>query len=151
MTHQTDTSADIAEIGRLLAAHAGALHDKDIDAALALVSEEVLTFDLAPPLLSRGAHAYRRNLEDWFPTWDGPIDFEQTDLKITIGGDVAFTTSLTRMGGVKVSEGSLYLWVRATIGLQKIAGRWTVTHEHISTPFYMDGSLKAAVDLTPES
>jgi PhnB protein len=151
MTRQTDTTADIAEIGRLLAAHAGALHDKDIDAALALVSKDVLSFDLAPPLLSRGAQAYRRNLEDWFPTWDGPIDFEQTDLKITVGDAVAFTTSLTRMGGIKLGEGSVYLWVRATLGLRKIGGRWRVVHEHVSTPFYMDGSLKAAVDLTPES
>jgi ketosteroid isomerase-like protein len=28
-------------------------------------------------------------------------------------------------------------------------GAWQIVHEHISTPFYMDGSLKAAVDLTP--
>ena len=148
---QTDTSADAAEIRQLLADHAGALHDKNVDAALALVSEDVLSFDLAPPLGSRGASAYRRNLQDWFPTWDGPIDFDQTGLEITVGGDVAFTTSLTRMGGVKVGEGSLYLWVRASLGLRKIDGRWTVTHEHISVPFYMDGSLKAGVDLTPES
>jgi hypothetical protein len=29
------------------------------------------------------------------------------------------------------------------------AGRWTVTHEQVSVPFYMDGSVKAAVDLKP--
>jgi len=41
------------------------------------------------------------------------------------------------------------LWFRATDGLRKVDGRWQVTHEHNSTPFYMDGSLKAAVDLEP--
>jgi hypothetical protein len=29
------------------------------------------------------------------------------------------------------------------------AGRWMVTHEHVSVPIYMDGSVKAAVDLKP--
>jgi hypothetical protein len=27
--------------------------------------------------------------------------------------------------------------------------RWMATHEHVSVPFYMDGSVKAAVDLKP--
>ena len=28
-------------------------------------------------------------------------------------------------------------------------GRWTVIHEHVSVPFYMDGSERAALDLKP--
>lgn len=44
--------------------------------------------------------------------------------------------------------GTHHLWVRVTAGLRKIKGRWIVVHEHVSTPFYMDGSLRAAVDLT---
>jgi hypothetical protein len=35
------------------------------------------------------------------------------------------------------------------IGLCKIGGEWRITHEHNSTPFYMDGSDKAALDLQP--
>ena len=27
--------------------------------------------------------------------------------------------------------------------------RWMATHEHVSVPFYMEGSVKAAVDLKP--
>ncbi|HEX4764804.1 MAG TPA: nuclear transport factor 2 family protein [Lichenihabitans sp.] len=41
------------------------------------------------------------------------------------------------------------LWARQTIGLERRDGRWTIVHEHTSTPFYMDGSLRAAVDLVP--
>jgi ketosteroid isomerase-like protein len=39
--------------------------------------------------------------------------------------------------------------VRGTVGLRRIDGRWKITHEHASVPFYMDGSYKAAVDLQP--
>jgi ketosteroid isomerase-like protein len=37
----------------------------------------------------------------------------------------------------------------AAIGLRKIGGEWLIAHEHDSTPFYMDGSDKAALDLHP--
>ena len=30
-----------------------------------------------------------------------------------------------------------------------IGGVWRITHEHHPTPFYMDGSDKAALDLQP--
>ena len=40
-------------------------------------------------------------------------------------------------------------WIRLTLCFRKIGGVWKVTHEHTSVPFTMDGSLKAAVDLTP--
>jgi ketosteroid isomerase-like protein len=39
--------------------------------------------------------------------------------------------------------------VRATICYRKIDGKWMVTHEHVSVPFYMDGTYRAAVDLKP--
>jgi ketosteroid isomerase-like protein len=39
--------------------------------------------------------------------------------------------------------------VRVTVCFRKIAGKWKVVHEHVSVPFYMDGSFKAAVDLKP--
>jgi PhnB protein len=39
--------------------------------------------------------------------------------------------------------------VRATVGLRKIDGKWSIVHEHLSVPFYMDGSYRAAVDLKP--
>jgi ketosteroid isomerase-like protein len=36
-----------------------------------------------------------------------------------------------------------------TLCLTKVDGAWLIEHEHTSTPFYMDGSFRAAVDLTP--
>jgi hypothetical protein len=36
-----------------------------------------------------------------------------------------------------------------TLGLSKAGGPWLITHEHVSTPFYMDGSFRTATDLEP--
>jgi PhnB protein len=144
------TNDDVPEIRRLLTAQAAALHDKDVEAVMANVSEDILCFNMAPPLGTRGAAVYRRNLEMWFSTWDGPIDHYHSDLEISVGGDVAFATAYQRIGGAKKGGGAHGLWGRLTVGLRKIEGRWTVVHEHVSTPFYMDGSLRAAVDLIPD-
>ncbi len=134
---------DETEIRRVVDAWIKGLHDKDVDAVMAHAAPDILSFDLAPPLASRGAERYRKNLEAWFPTWDGPIDFEPRDLEITAGDDVAFCTSLNRIGGAKTDGQQSAIWVRVTACLRKLDSRWKVAHEHISTPFYMDGSLKA--------
>ena len=146
----TNRKADEAEIRRIISAWIMGLRTKDVDAVMAHAAPDILSFDLAPPLASRGAETYRKNLQAWFPTFDGPIVFEPRELEITVGGDVAFSTSLNRIGGSKTSGEQTHVWVRVTAGFRKIDGRWMVTHEHVSTPFYMDGSYKAAVDLSPD-
>jgi ketosteroid isomerase-like protein len=146
----THSRADEAEIRRIIQAWMTGLRTKNVDAVMEHAAPDILSFDLAPPLASRGAERYRKNLEAWFPTWDGPIDTQARDLHITVGGDVAFSTSLNRIGGTKKDGEQTNIWVRVTAGFRKIDGRWLVTHEHVSTPFYMDGSLKAAIDLRPE-
>ena len=121
-----------------------------MEGALACFAPDVLTFDLAPPLQHAGREVIRKGLEDWFSTWDGPIGLEIRDLRVTADGRVAYCTSLQRMSGTKVDGETPHLWCRSTMCLQKIDGTWRIAHEHTSTPFYMDGSNKAALDLTPE-
>jgi ketosteroid isomerase-like protein len=54
-----------------------------------------------------------------------------------------------RISGTKIDGEHNDVWTRLTVGLRKIDGAWQVTHEHMSVPFYMDGSYRAAVDLKP--
>ncbi|MDQ4102186.1 MAG: nuclear transport factor 2 family protein [Actinomycetota bacterium] len=69
---------------------------------------------------------------------------------MTVGRDVAFCHSLDRLSATPhgAPEG-FELWFRVTICLRKIEDTWLITHEHNSTPFYMDGLFAAAVDLQP--
>jgi ketosteroid isomerase-like protein len=73
------------------------------------------------------------------------------DLSITAGDDVAFCRSLNRISGTRTDGEQTDVWGRATVCYRKIDGKWMVTHEHVSVPFYMDDSNKAAVDLKPET
>jgi uncharacterized protein (TIGR02246 family) len=149
METSSGTSTDEARIRQLLDDRARALHAKDAAGVASVYAPDVMWFDLAPPLRYVGAETYRHSLEAWFATWKGPIGYETRDLSIVIGGDVAFCHGLSRLSGQRTDGAETDVWVRGTLCLQKIDGRWAITHEHFSVPFYMDGSFRAAVDLTP--
>lgn len=147
----TAARTDETEIRALIQSWTEALRAKDVARVVSHYTPDLLAFDLAPPLAGRGTEPYRRGLETWFPTWRGGIGLEITDLKIRIGGDVAWSTSLNHLTGTRTNGEATDVWVRATVGFVKSGGRWRVAHEHVSVPFYMDGSYRAAVDLKPSN
>ena len=149
MATENKKNKEEALIRALINEFVEAVRVKNVDKIMALHAPNILLFDLAPPLQYGGADAYRKNWEEWFPTIEGPVGFEVHDLKITVGDGVAFSHSLNRLSGLKKNEVKFDLWVRATIGFEIVDGKWVSTHEHISVPFYMDGSFRAAVDLKP--
>ena len=144
---QRETLAEHDRIRAVIEGAWRALGAKDVEATLEHYAPGFLHYSLAPPLRSDSPDA--RALAGWFATWRGPIGHEHRDLEIAASGDVAFCTSLNRMNGTKTDGEQVDLWFRATVGLRKIDGRWRITHEHESVPFYMDGSYRAAVDLKP--
>ena len=122
---------------------------KDVDAVMSHYAPDILLFDLTPPLQYAGGDAYRKNWEEWFATWQGQIGYEIKNLSITVSDDVAFRHNLNRISGTRTSGEKTDVWVRMTACYRKINGKWLIMHEHVSVPFYMDGSYKAAVDLKP--
>jgi ketosteroid isomerase-like protein len=80
---------------------------------------EVLACDPAP------LEARAFDLEKWFATWPGSAEREMRYLNILRDEGVAWCHSLNRVGSD--------LWVRATVGLQKVEGRWQITREHLAT------------------
>jgi len=145
----TDTTEDEAAIRALVDDMRRALHERDAEAMVARFAPDVLVYDLAPPLSSRGAEVQRENLQAWLATKTGPIGYEVRDLRIEVGGAVAFSTGLARMQATGVDGDTAELWLRATSCYRKREGRWEIAHHHESVPFHMDGSLRAAVDLQP--
>ena len=147
MPTENAKARDEAQIRALVDDWAEALRAKDVDRVMAHYARHSVTFDLAPPLISTGADA--EGLQAWFSTWPGPLSYEIRDLNITAGDDVAFCHSLNRLSGTKTDGEKVEIWFRQTLCLRKIDGEWRITHQHESVPFYMDGSYRAAVDLTP--
>jgi PhnB protein len=146
MTNTDVRDNDVVALRALIDDWAEAMRAKDADRAMAHCAADVVTFDLAPPLVSS---VNAKDLEAWFATWQGPLGYEVRDLKIGAGEDVAFCHSLNRLSGTKTDGEKADVWFRQTLCFRKIRGDWRIAHQHESVPFYMDGSYRAAVDLKP--
>jgi PhnB protein len=147
MTQQSDEVA----IGAALEVRARAIRAKDADATISCYGPEPVRYDLAPPLATVGGQARDRgDLIAWFDTWRGPIRYDLSNFSIAVGGDLGFAYGFVEIGGAKQDRPAAHtIWVRQTVCLRKLGDAWKIVHEHTSTPFYMDGSQKAAVDLAP--
>jgi ketosteroid isomerase-like protein len=124
-----------------------AMRDGDADRIAARYTADAVSFTLAPPLRQpEGAAADPAGVVAWIAGQGGTVDYRVTELRVSVGGDVAFAHSLNRMAD---GRGVFELWFRATYGLRRTSDGWRIAHEHQSTPFYMDGSFAAALDLKP--
>jgi ketosteroid isomerase-like protein len=150
MLMTADTATTVQQIRALLSDRAAAITAKDAHRAVAHYGPEVVSFTLAPPLRYSGDEVRDpAGMEGWFQTWAGPIGYDIGEPVIEAGDDVAFCHGLTHMSGTKTDGVQVDLWFRSTVGLRRTAAGWQITHEHDSTPFYMDGSGRAATDLRP--
>jgi PhnB protein len=140
---------DEGEIRELIERRAEALRTKRAADFLICHADDMVKFDLAPPLRAIGAAALdKQRLEAWLATWEGRIGYENSELQVEASADLAFCHALLRVSGVKTDGTRHDIWTRQTLGLRKRNGAWKVVHDHISVPFYMDGSVRAAIDLT---
>ncbi len=147
MTEIIGNHDEAEAIGMVLASWAAALGSKDAAGVVEHLSDYIVSFTLAAPLAHKGKGA--GGLESWFSTWDGPIGGDAVDVRLTVGGTVAFWTGLVHMTGRKTDGFQVDLWFRQTLGLRKEAGTWKIVHEHTSVPFAMDGSGLAELGLKP--
>jgi len=145
MHHDQQAVRDVLD-ALALAVHAG-----DARAAIATYTDDVIAYDLAPPLVQPSAMVRdRAGLEQWFATWHGPVRIEAGDITVEVEGNLAVAWSLRHMTGVKVGGGAQSLWFRSTAVLRREDREWRIAHIHDSVPFAMDGSGKALLELTPE-
>jgi uncharacterized protein (TIGR02246 family) len=121
------------QIRDLIERWATAVHDGDMSAVLADHAPDIVTFDVPPPQQGvRGLDAYRESWPEFFEWQASGALFEIESLDITAGTDVAFAFALLRCGTPEHFERKPEERLRLTIGLRKVDGRWTITHEHHS-------------------
>ncbi len=138
---------DEAAIQRRLDELTIALHDKNIKGVMSLYAQEVVTFDIVPPLQYLGADALRKLWEEVFFVYQ-TITYEIHDLSITVGDDMAFTHSLNRMSGSMTTGQKTDYWLRWTACFRKINGKWLIVHHQVSVPVDLETG-RAVLDLKP--
>lgn len=148
MIVEANKKNDEAVIRGLLDDCIRSLYNKNIEGIMSIYAQEVVSFDIVPPLQYRGAEAFRKVWEKTFSSFQGPINYEIHDLSITVGGDVAFTHSLNRISGTMNNGQKTGLWLRWTACFQKINGKWLIVHHQNSVPVDLEHG-KATLDLKP--
>jgi uncharacterized protein (TIGR02246 family) len=130
-----DLRHEEASIRRLIEDWASAIRAKDIGGVVARHTDDVLMFDVPPPVAVRGIDAYR---ETWPPFFEaltaGHAAFDITELNIAAGDTVAFATVLLRCGSAEKLAKDSTPRLRLTLGLRKVDGAWSIAHEHHSFP-----------------
>jgi len=119
------------QIRDLIERWAAAVHVGDMSTVLADHAPDIVMFDVPPPQQGvRGLNAYRESWPEFFEWQASGALFEIESLDITAGTEVAFAFALLRCGTPEHFERNPEERLRLTIGLRKVDGRWTITHEH---------------------
>jgi ketosteroid isomerase-like protein len=124
-----------AVIRRLIEAWASAVRARKIGAVVAHHTDDVVMFDVPPPVAVRGISGYRKTWPAFFQ-WlrEANGSFEIVELDIAAGDAVAFATALLRCGSKAELAKNNRPRLRLTIGLRKVRGTWKIAHEHHSFP-----------------
>jgi ketosteroid isomerase-like protein len=146
MTTQSTKASVKSEIRGLIKDRIKAIREKNVNAVLSEYAPDVVMFNLAPPLKTTGAD--KKGIEEWFSGYKSEIDCEIRDLNITASDNVGYCYYLYRIRGTTTDGKKVDMWVRATLCLRKMKGKWLITHEHDSEPFDME-TFKALLDLKP--
>jgi uncharacterized protein (TIGR02246 family) len=127
--------ADKAQIQALEKGLNAGLMAKDSKKVMSYYARQGLfVFDVTPPRQHVGWADYKKDWDDLFAQFPGPLTNKITDLSITVVGDVAYGHSI-QDGHFTAKDGSATeLVVRVSDVYRKIDGKWLIVQEHVSVP-----------------
>lgn len=134
-----DMSTEESEIRAVYAATAKAVSEQSPAGAMAGYADDVLVYDISPPLRVTGKDHNIKTYETFFAATKGPYWVKFQDLKVKVFDPKnAYVTGYLEQGftmntGEKVSQR-----IRLTDVLEKRNGKWQIVHEHISAPVDME-------------
>lgn len=141
-------ATDEAELRALIEERVRAVRAKDPGPLAARQADDVLSYGVLPPLLSRGGADAEQTTRDWFALYASGIGYDVHDVEVRASGDLGFCTFVYHVSGTLVSGDEVSMWVRATLGCEKRDDTWLIVHDHESVPFDPE-SGKALIDLAP--
>jgi uncharacterized protein (TIGR02246 family) len=143
--NRTDNEAAIRE---LIDRFAKAIRAKDVNGVMSAFAQNIVSFDIVPPLQAVGAEVFVKHWQELFELYPNQIHVEFPDVSVTAGDDVAFSYCLHRVSGTLKNGQHTDRWLRWTACYRKINGKWLIVHEQVSVPVDL-ASGKAMMDLKP--
>ena len=127
-------AADKAAIQALYKEFDDAFNKKDVNRIMAVYAPDVFVFDVSPPREYPTWAAYKKDWEDFFATFPGPLTNSISELNITVVGPVAYARSIDDSTVLAKDGSKSHLVVRSTDVLRKSNGKWQIVQEHNSVP-----------------
>ena len=129
-------SSDDAQIRALEQQFAAGFNAKDADAVMKcyVPDQSLFVFDVGTPRQHVGAADYRKDFQDFFGEFKGPLKFDLTDLSVTIDGNIGYGHSIQHFVGKDAKDKPVESTVRVTDVYRKIGGKWLIVLEHVSVP-----------------
>jgi len=143
----TGDNAATKEIRGWLDRWAKAFTEKDVDAIMALYADDIVAYDIVPPLQYVGKSAYRSDYQQFLSQYDN-LHVEVRDLHVGAAGDFGYAAGLELIGGTLTNGQKSNVWLRFTSLFRKSDGRWLDFHDHVSVPADI-ASGKAMLELQP--
>lgn len=123
------------EIAKLLETRIAAIVRKDAASANAVLSSDLVAFEVAGPLQLPPAQAIDNRLtQAWLDTFDQGPRVTIEELSIHADGGVAFCHSLNRLEGRRTDGKEIEVTMRSTLGFKKLGDEWKIIHAHTSLP-----------------
>jgi uncharacterized protein (TIGR02246 family) len=141
-------SADETAIRKWLDNWTKAFTLKDADRVMELYADDVIAYDVVPPLQYIGKEAYRADYQQFFAQYQSDLHVEFHDLHIGVNGDMGYAAGLELISGTLKDGQKSDVWIRITSLFRRVNGRWLNFHDHVSVPADFQ-SGKAMLDLKP--
>jgi ketosteroid isomerase-like protein len=134
------SNSDKAAIQALEDTYNDGFNSKDVDKVMSvyLPGKELFVFDVVPPREYKGWDAYKKDFDELFSAFPGPMKNTISEQTIHVVGSMAYghniqTGEFTGKDGAKVK-----IVVRTTDIFRKINGKWLIVEEHNSVPVDLD-------------
>ena len=145
----TNVTEDETAVRALIARFIQAICQKDARTLVACYADDVLGFELGPPLEVTASDLRDAQREQkWFDAWKGPLTSSAKEIRVRVNGSLAIAHCLQNLRGTPVQGAPVDVWFRATAAFEKQGSEWKLFHVHNSFPVAMNDG-KAHVDLKP--
>jgi len=134
MSAQASSAGDKAAIQALYKEFNDAFNKKDVNRIMAIYAPDVFVFDVVPPREYATWDAYKKDWEDLFVMFPGPVTNSISELNITVVGTVAYAHSIDDSTMTAKDGSKSHVVVRSTDVLRKSNGKWRIVQEHNSVP-----------------
>jgi ketosteroid isomerase-like protein len=136
LSGQQRSNAATRDIRALYQSYMEAFNKKDVAKIMSyyVPGSDLFVFDVTPPRQHVGWADYKKDWDDLFAAFTGPVHQELSDLNVTTVGTLAVSHYMVA-GYFTGADGTrLTVAVRVTDALRRMHGKWLIFHEHASVP-----------------